>query len=256
MRWSHWALAALVLWAGLPGKAQAKKNEKPSEQVHVVRRGENLSSVAQRYHLTVAQLRQHNRLRGDQLRVGQRLKLPPTPRPTWHRVKRGETLAQIARRYQLDLALLRRYNHLDADRILVGQRLRLSAPPETIRVAQADPTPPPPTPDSAADAQTDSAETTQEGPEPTPNPEEEEPPPPPEYVVGQDETLAHIAGRFEISPGLLRQLNNLKQDRVRPGQRLRLRPSPLDEGAHVVRPGETLTGIAGAYRLEVEKLRE
>lgn len=256
MRWSHWALAALLLWAGLPGKAQAKKNEKPSEQVHVVRRGENLSSVAQRYHLTVAQLRQHNRLRGDQLRVGQRLKLPPTPRPTWHRVKRGETLAQIARRYQLDLALLRRYNHLDADRILVGQRLRLSAPPETIRVAQADPTPPPPTPDSAADAQTDSAETTQEGPEPTPNPEEEEPPPPPEYVVGQDETLAHIAGRFEISPGLLRQLNNLKQDRVRPGQRLRLRPSPLDEGAHVVRPGETLTGIAGAYRLEVEKLRE
>src|SRR5688500_4737869 len=43
---------------------------------HVVRRGETLSSIAADRGLTVAELKQANKLRDDLIRVGQKLKLP------------------------------------------------------------------------------------------------------------------------------------------------------------------------------------
>lgn len=43
---------------------------------HVVKRGESLSVIAQRYNITVAALKQHNNLKSDTVRVGQTLKIP------------------------------------------------------------------------------------------------------------------------------------------------------------------------------------
>ena len=53
--------------------------------------------------------------------------------------------------------------------------------------------------------------------------------------------LSRIAGRFDVGVGFLKQLNGLKSDRIRPGQKLRLRASAVDEGIHIVRRGENLT---------------
>lgn len=43
---------------------------------HIVRKGETLSKIASKYHTTVAALKKANGLRHDQLRVGQKLRLP------------------------------------------------------------------------------------------------------------------------------------------------------------------------------------
>jgi N-acetylmuramoyl-L-alanine amidase len=43
---------------------------------HVVGRGETLSGIAQRHGVGVDTLRQANRLRGDRVRVGERLTIP------------------------------------------------------------------------------------------------------------------------------------------------------------------------------------
>jgi LysM repeat protein len=44
----------------------------------VVRRGDTLSSIARRFNTTVAVLRRMNpEIRGDYLRVGQKVKVPP-----------------------------------------------------------------------------------------------------------------------------------------------------------------------------------
>lgn len=46
------------------------------ERTHVVRKGENLTLIAQRYGVTIASLRTRNRLRTDVIRVGQKLIVP------------------------------------------------------------------------------------------------------------------------------------------------------------------------------------
>lgn len=43
---------------------------------HVVKRGESLSLIAQRYNTSVAAIKQHNKLNSDTLRVGQKLQIP------------------------------------------------------------------------------------------------------------------------------------------------------------------------------------
>ncbi len=48
------------------------------DKVHVVRKGDNLTLIAQRYGVTIAALRTRNKLRTDVIRVGQRLIVPGT----------------------------------------------------------------------------------------------------------------------------------------------------------------------------------
>jgi N-acetylmuramoyl-L-alanine amidase len=43
---------------------------------HVVKRGESLSVIAQRYNISVTALKQHNNLKSDKVRIGQKLKIP------------------------------------------------------------------------------------------------------------------------------------------------------------------------------------
>ncbi|MDR1281069.1 MAG: N-acetylmuramoyl-L-alanine amidase [Opitutaceae bacterium] len=49
------------------------------EATHVVRKGNTLSAIAARYGVTVAALRQRNRLTGDVIKVGQQLVIPAAP---------------------------------------------------------------------------------------------------------------------------------------------------------------------------------
>lgn len=55
-------------------KDGATHRERP--QVHIVKTGDTLSEIAQRYDCTVEQLKQANRLKGDVISVGQKIRLP------------------------------------------------------------------------------------------------------------------------------------------------------------------------------------
>jgi LysM repeat protein len=56
------------------GGARAARGAAPSErQVHVVRAGETLSSIARQYHMTVAELKQLNGMTSSALQPGRRL---------------------------------------------------------------------------------------------------------------------------------------------------------------------------------------
>jgi membrane-bound lytic murein transglycosylase D len=123
----------------------------PSARVHflrhVVRRGDRLSRIAARYHLSVADIRSANpRARTSRLKVGTRLVIPTVAVPSalairaatgpaygrhhgraaTHRVRSGETLIGIARRYRVSLRALRRVNALPVEYTLrAGKRLRI-----------------------------------------------------------------------------------------------------------------------------------
>ncbi len=81
----------------------------------------------------------------------------------------------------------------------------------------------------------------------------------PRYVVRSGETLSEIADQFEMPIALLKQLNDISDDRIYPGQLLKLQELPQKgDGArtHKVKKGDTLWRIAERYDLSVSTLRE
>ncbi|WP_412069824.1 LysM peptidoglycan-binding domain-containing protein [Rubrivirga sp. IMCC43871] len=106
---------------------------------HAVQRGEYLLAVARQYGMSLADLRALNPGVGDNLAVGQRLRVSGTPappvaasrraapaRPTTHRVRSGEHLTGLAQRYGVTVRELRDWNDLSSDVLQVGQRLRVT----------------------------------------------------------------------------------------------------------------------------------
>lgn len=116
--------------------------EVETNREYVVRRGDTLSEIATKTGASVAQLRSANGLRGDMLKIGQKLEVPTSTSATvaaaprnsnevaavtevTHRVQRGETLWRIANRYGIPVNDLSRQNGLSGDVLQVGQTLRV-----------------------------------------------------------------------------------------------------------------------------------
>ena len=196
--------------------------ERRSPIVHVVKRGDTLSEIAARYRVSQKQIQRWNKLRSSRIYAGQSLKVGlPVRSGDWYRVRRGDTLSKIARQFAVPVYKLKALNRLERDVIHVGQKLYLQK--------------------TAAPARSASADDYDEEPR--------------EYTVRRGDTLSKIALRFDVGLGFLRQINKLKSDLIRPGQKLRLRASRLEEAVHVVKEGETLTEIAARYRVSVSQLQ-
>jgi N-acetylmuramoyl-L-alanine amidase len=56
--------------------AQLAQNGPPRDREYVIRRGDTLSEIADRYNTSIRRIRLHNRLQGDRIRVGQVLRIP------------------------------------------------------------------------------------------------------------------------------------------------------------------------------------
>lgn len=132
------ALAALSPAASRGGGLDAPAVELPgigvahADRRYRVRAGDTLARIARRFHISIAELRRANRLRGDSLQIGQALRIPGAResrriarRAGYHVVRRGDSLGRIARRHGVTIAALRRANRVRGDRIRVGQRLRI-----------------------------------------------------------------------------------------------------------------------------------
>lgn len=99
----------------------------PRSHVHMVRRGETLSGLAQRFGVTLGMLARANGLSTrTRLLKGQRLVIPgvDAPAPRVHVTRTGESLSRIAQRYRVSVEALQRSNRIrDADQLFVGQKL-------------------------------------------------------------------------------------------------------------------------------------
>ncbi len=112
-------------------RKKAKKKKKRG-QIHVVEKGQTLSLIAKDHGCKVRQLRAANGLKGDFLRIGQKLRVPrcsgrrSVDAPEFvHFVAKGETLSKIARRYDVSIKHLRRRNRIRGNIIRPGQKLRV-----------------------------------------------------------------------------------------------------------------------------------
>ncbi len=231
------------------------------DKYYTVRRGDTLSSIAQRNDVRISEIVSLNNLRSrHRIRVGQVLILPDDargggvvvaradpPANGLYRVRRGDSLWVIARRFGVSEAQLARENGLRNRNVLqVGQTLRLpgtasAAPepePEPAVVIAAEPEPAAPElpeakPEPAvvaasAGVATDAAPARESAPGVAPASEPETAPS--NYavrdgriVVQAEETLGHYADWLEVSASDLRRRNGRRYGTpVVIGERLRL----------------------------------
>ncbi len=129
--------AELKAWNGLSdanhievGQRLILRGGAPSARIastYTVARGDNLTAIAARYGVSVAELQEWNNIRNpSSIRVGQGLKIY-TPAAVWttHTVRAGDSLGRIARRYGCSVKDLQSWNDLEGSVIQPGQTLRV-----------------------------------------------------------------------------------------------------------------------------------
>ncbi|MEX6504379.1 lytic transglycosylase domain-containing protein [Pseudomonas zhanjiangensis] len=170
-------------------------------QQYRVRAGDSLNAIANRYHLTVATLKDINRLSGNHLSIGQVLSIPAQPgkqaqeplfqrlagaeaTPRRYRVKHGDNLWQIAKAHRVSVKDVRRWNGLKGNTLRVGQTLALHDVQGSTTKARGDVT---------------------------------------YYKVRKGDSLYMIAKRFNVKMKHLQNWNPRSGKTLKPGQTLTLR---------------------------------
>lgn len=95
---------------------------------YTVQKGDTLYAIANKYGLTVDELKRLNNLTSNNLSVGQQLLVstPSTSTGETYTVKSGDTLYSIANRYGLTVDELKRLNNLTSNSLSIGQQLIVS----------------------------------------------------------------------------------------------------------------------------------
>jgi LysM repeat protein len=112
-------------------KRVAQKGKKGTKDYHIVKKGESLTDISEKYGLDVSTLKEINRLKKDQIYPNMRLELVSHAKAqakqtkTYHTVKKGENLSDISEKYGVDITALKRVNKLKNDRIYAGMKLKL-----------------------------------------------------------------------------------------------------------------------------------
>ncbi len=105
-------------------KAASSSSGSSATVTHVVKKGEFLGKIADKYKVSVASIRSANTLKRDTLWVGQKLKIVGVRVPDRkHKVSRGEFLGKIAKNYGVTVTSIRNANNLRSDTLRVGQVL-------------------------------------------------------------------------------------------------------------------------------------
>jgi len=227
-------------------------------QVHKVRRGENLTAIARKYDVKVQELRDWNKLRSDELAIGQRLRIPQQDRE-WYVVQRGDNLTDIAHRHDLSVALLKQINNLRGDTIQPGQRLKLRPTPmdEAVHVVRAG--------ESLSEIAQRygltlkrlkninglTGNTIITGQKLRLKQSHST-----VHIVEKGDALWEIARSYGVSVAELKDLNGLTSNRIYPGQELKLAGTAATVRAtYKVRRGDSLTEIARLHQMSLPELR-
>ena len=97
--------------------------------VYKVKRGDNLSKIGKKFHVSYKLIKAFNNLQSSRLSLRQKL-IIPVAKPVRYKagvytVQRGDTLNSIAKSYKVSVAHLKKINHLKKDLIRVGKKLEI-----------------------------------------------------------------------------------------------------------------------------------
>jgi membrane-bound lytic murein transglycosylase D len=198
----------------IPGEGYVTYPDNPG--VHVVRRGETLSSIGHRYGIRIKELMAWNDLRSPHvIYTGQKLVVSldrlAEAAGGEYVVRKGDTVAAIAHRHGVDTDEVLAANQLRAtDRIYPGQELRIPSGEAGCAGALV-------------------------------------------HVVRRGETVSEIARNYSVSTTSVLRANGLSsRDRIYPGQEIDIpgaagAPSSGAVMVHTVKAGESVWAIAQSY---------
>ncbi len=166
-----------------------RSNANQSSQYHTVVRGDSLSKIAEKYRVSLSELKRINNLRNNVAVLGAKLTLPSNAqvsrnsqtgnsRPAVHTVKRGDSLSEISAQYNVTIASLKRVNGLSKDTVYLGQKIKITGGT---------------------------------GPNPVA---------PRKHTVNRGDTLSEIAEKYGSSTNEIMRANNMRSQTVMLGQTL------------------------------------
>lgn len=90
---------------------------------YVVKQGDSLYSIANKYNTTVSEIMKLNNLKTNLVNIGQVLKIPTLIEEITYIVKSGDNLYSIANRYNVTVDEIKRKNNLTSNNLRIGQKL-------------------------------------------------------------------------------------------------------------------------------------
>lgn len=104
-------------------KVEEKKDDEKLGINYVVVKGDNLYSIANKFDVSVDNIKSLNNLKSNTLQIGQILKIPGTESYTTYKVKSGDSLWKIANTYGTTVNDLKKINNLTSSNLKIGQEL-------------------------------------------------------------------------------------------------------------------------------------
>ncbi len=245
--------------------AATARQAPPASGRYRIRSGDNLEAIAQRFGVSVDDLKAWNNLRGSRIMAGAYLKVgtgapsaastaavstsapASSGEPVHYRVRSGDNLAVIAQRNGASVSDLKGWNRLRSSVIRPGQTLvvgyREGGASPAVQSARAD--------EGDSSATVDASET--------------------RYRIRPGDSLGSIAEKFGVTAGDLRNWNRMRGSRIIAGDYLIVRPqadpsvetaavrdtaaSAPSGGVYVVRSGDNLSNIAARHGVSVDDLK-
>lgn len=186
--------------------------------VYVVQKGDSLYSVANKYGVTVDELKAANNLTSNILNVGQTLVIPQKQVTVpgeylVYNVQKGDNLYTIAQKYGVTVDSIIKLNNLGTTALSINQQLLIPVEKEIV------------TPGNV-------------------------------YTVKAGDSLYSIAQEYGITPNELIQANGLSSNLLSIGQQLFIPTEEVvKEGEYVVKKGDSLWSIANNFGITVDELK-
>lgn len=204
--WQDYAEAVVKAIANYLGVPYTFDGSLVNENYYIVKKGDSLWSIANKYGLTVDKLKDINNLSSNMLSVGQKLLINDgtdvdNVNENYYIVKSGDTLYSIAKKYGLTVEELKKMNNLSSNTLSINQKLLVGN-------------------DTSTDDNYDV------------------------YVVKSGDTLWGIASKYNTSVDKIKDINNLNSNNLSIGQKLLVTGNNLGTKKYIVKSGDTLYKIA------------
>lgn len=216
-----------------------------------VKKGDSLGKIAQRFGITIAQLKSWNKLTSQNLKVGQAIVIQGksinsigdnsariSSNLINHTIKAGETIGEIADNYNVSVAEIKNWNNLKSNKLIAGKNL----------IIYSD--------DSNTKKSTLKSKSSQPNDEKTVSVKASL------YKVKSGESLESISKNFKVTVNEIKEWNKLKSDKITEGEALIIysttkidsKVNTATQKYYRVKEGESLWTIAKKYKIKVSDL--